>query len=204
MRISLIITTATADPITRKQMGSDGVRVHAQREALLRNAILPRTEQFDEVFLAGRPADYSDDFPHVTHIHVPPWRRDRREALHIREVASRHATGDVLVYMADDHHVGDCTDFTAEIHRVADDDWDILTPKRLVEETEEELNRGKDHLDGFNYSGLHCQVLRREVWATCPWFSVKCDYMDVGLSRIWKENGFKMTWPDEPVCYDVE
>ena len=175
------------------------------RIKLLESKILPQAilAEFDEVFVAGRPDDsLAETFPEVTFLHIDPLSRTREEALHIREVATRYSTGDILTYMADDHAVE--PNFTCSMPTW---DWDVLTPQRIHGVTEEEINNGRPDGPWENWNGYspaHCQILKRRVWAQVPWQSLHLTPWDVSITRLWRELDFKVAWTDEIRCVDLE
>ena len=206
MRTTLIITTATGDPlVANEQRGGAGTgQLHAKRVEFLNDAILPAAAQgFCETICAGRPHhDLRTDLG-VTYLYVSPIRRDRSEALNIREQATRLSTGEILVYSSDDHKLSE--NFLQEM---PEEDWDVLTPKRLNGSSGNEMNSGAPDSKWFNYDGYspaHCNVLKRRVWAKVPWTSVeRIEAWDIPISTKWKEAGFKLEWTDKIWAIDLE
>jgi hypothetical protein len=175
------------------------------RIKLLKNKILPKalSAGFDEIFVAGRPDDsLVGAFPKIMFLHIEPLTRTREEALHIREVATRYATGDILTYMADDHSVAN-----SFVENMPTWEWDVLTPQRIHGITKQELNNGRPDGPWKNWNGYspaHCQILKRRVWAQTPWESLHLTPWDVSMTRLWREMRFKVVWTDEIKCVDLE
>lgn len=210
MKLSCIITTCCGDPAAWNQHTPSRRAPHKERARLLAEEILPTVVGFDEVIVAGRcdPAVLVAH-PHVIYIHVPPEKRDRSEALRIRETATRYASGDIFVYLADDHCLAG--NFAARIRQIAADEWDLITPQRIHDKTGKNLNNARPTKEGADwrldwqegYSPLHCQVMRRSLWAAVPWTRVDTEWCDVPLTGYWKQHGI-LAWRDDLACYDVE
>lgn len=207
MRTSAIITTCCGDPLAWDQSTGAGDRSkpHKARADLLIEEILPAylKEPFTEIFVGGRiHDDVKDAFDNerLTFVHVPPKRRDRSEALNIRETVTRFSTGDLLVYAADDHRPAE--GFVKSLHQLVDEAWDVLTPRRYHGKTGEQMADGEGHVGG--YSPLHLHVLRREVWAKIPWTAIDTTYIDVSHARLCREAGFELAWSDKIRAFDVE
>lgn len=201
MKLSYIVTTACGDPAVAGQTGGQGITgLHMnERERLLREEILPAAKGFDEVIVVGRfPEGMAADFPHVTFISIPALRRDRIEAFRQREVGSRWSTGDILVLSADDHKLG--KGFAKKLREIAEEDWGILTPRRVHAKTNETLNNGV----ADRYSPWHCHVYRRFVWAQVPWTAFDTLWVDIVLPDLYEQLDIKMVWDDRLTCYDVE
>ena len=205
--ISLIVTTACGDPLVAEQHGGAGQgQRHAQRIKFLNEKILPAAiniGELDEIIVAGRPSDELKQFEGVTYLWVPPIVRDRSESLHIREIASRYSIGDILIYTADDHMLGD--DFVSNMPTW---DWDILTPMRINGADGNEMNSGDPASKWANFDGYspaHCQVLKRPVWAEVPWTTIRSvEAWDIPISIKWREAGFELKWTDEIHAVDLE
>jgi hypothetical protein len=205
VRLSYIVTTASGDPAVAHQHGGGGIYAAtlADRATLLREKILPATEGFDEVWVVGRyPQDLEDDFSdHVNFVHLAPLRRERIEAFRQREVGARFSTGDILVMSADDHALG--KGFAKNLRKIVDEDWDLLTPRRVHALTGETLNNGSAEM----YSPWHCQVYKRHVWAQVPFTSFDTLWVDILLTQKWfddNEIDCKMVWDDRLEVLDVE
>jgi hypothetical protein len=204
LSVSLIITTATGDPLVAEQHGGAGAgQVHAARVAFLNDRILPVALGFDEVIVAGRPHESLRDDLDVRYLWVPPIARNRSEALHIREIATRYSVGDIIVYCSDDHALSG--DF---VELIPTWEWDILTPMRINDADGREMNSGNPESKWFNYGGYspaHCNILKRYVWATVPWTMVRAvEAWDIPMSTKWKEAGFVLKWTDEICAIDLE
>jgi hypothetical protein len=210
LSVSLIITTACGDPLVAEQRGGHGQgQVHARRIEFLNERILPAAlelGELDEVIVAGRPSNELRDLPDVTYLWVPPARRDRSEALHIREIATRYSTGDILIYTADDHALSE--DFVGNMPTW---DWDILTPVRINGADGNEMNSGDPASKWHNFGGYspaHCQVLKRHVWAGMNekgWMNIEgLEAWDIPISTFWRNLGFELKWTDEIHAVDLE
>ncbi|KKK90904.1 hypothetical protein LCGC14_2718310 [marine sediment metagenome] len=207
MRTTLIITTATGDPlVANEQRGGAGTgQLHAKRVEFLNDEILPAGQKcgFDELIVSGRPHKSLRSDLGVVYHHVSPIRRDRSEALNIREQATRLSTGDILVYSSDDHKLSE--NFLSDM---PEGDWDVLTPKRLNGSSGNEMNSGAPESKWFNYDGYspaHCNVLKRRVWAKVPWTSIqRIEAWDIPISTKWKEAGFRLEWTDKIWAIDLE
>jgi len=195
-KISLIINTAAKDPALR---GNNDFRStpYSARYALLKDQILPKVcnAGFDEVIVCG-VFEPGHKFRYVA---MQPKRRDRRDALHQRDLGAAYATGDLLVFCHDDHMPG--PGFVKGLRKLAGNlKWDLLVPKRVHGITGVELNNGKD----TGYMGGHCLVMRRWLWAEVPWTSVDTEWWDVSMSRMWREAGGKIAWTDDITHVDME
>ena len=207
MRTTLIISTATGDPlVANEQRGGAGTgQLHAKRVEFLNDEIIPaaNSQGFEEIFVAGRPsADLRSDVG-VVYLHISPIRRDRSEALNIREQATRLSTGEILVYSSDDHKLSE--NFLRDMPL---EEWDVLTPKRLNGVSGNEMNSGDPESKWFNYDGYspaHCNVLKRHVWAKVPWTSIqRIEAWDIPISTKWREAGFRLEWTDKIWAIDLE
>ncbi|KKK98976.1 hypothetical protein LCGC14_2637350, partial [marine sediment metagenome] len=111
MRTSLIITTATGDPlVANEQRGGAGTgQLHVKRVEFLNDDILPSASKqgFNDILVTGRPNKSLRTDLGITYLYISPIRRDRSEALNIREQATRLSTGQVLVYSSDDHKLSE-------------------------------------------------------------------------------------------------
>lgn len=198
-----ICTTCIGDPAAWNQLGGAGTTSMAMRERkeLLEQKIIPAAleQGFDDLIVGGRTGQETCDmFPDVTFVEIKPHYLDRREAFHIRDVCTEFYTdADVIVYQADDHMLG--PDFLKKL-KATRKAWAVLTPRRLHGVTGEDLNNGG--ADG--YSGYHCHAFRRWVWEKVPFMSVDLHAADVSMSRMWREVGAVMLWPDEPTVTDLE
>jgi hypothetical protein len=204
LSVSLIITTATGDPLVAEQRGGAGAgQVHAARVDFLNDRILPAAVGFDEVIVAGRPSDALRDDLDVRYLWVSPVARNRSEALNIREQATRRSTGDILVYCADDHVLSEYF-----VGNMPTWDWDILTPVRINGADDNEMNSGDPTSKWQNYGGYspaHCQVLKRHVWAKVAWTTIKnLEAWDIPISTKWREAGFTLKWTDLIHVIDLE
>lgn len=198
MKTSLIINTASKDPWVA-QAGNPYRRVgYSARYSLLHDTILPAVlrEQFDEVIIAGT----FEDGPGYTYVPVQPRFRDRRDALWQRERGARHATGDFLVFCHDDHLPA--AGFLATFRRnwQHEPDWDLLVPERRHGKLDTVLDNGSER----GYMGAHCLLMRRWVWARCPWTTIDSVWWDVGMTRVWQAAGAKLRWSTDLLHYDME
>jgi len=208
MRVSYIINTCALDPHTNTFRNPYRTAGYVERAALLRNRILPAAmeQYFDEIIVAGV-------FEHGTgyqYVPVAPRYRDRRDALVQREMGARHATGDVLVFGHDDHAL------VANFHRQLEDynkrrqtsharhlAWDLLIPKRIHGITGATLNNGQ-YSKPEPMMGGHVLVMKRWLWAECPWTSVDTEWWDTSMTRLWKAAGGKLVYADDLQHIDVE
>lgn len=178
----------------------------SQRAELLCDEILPAAfiQDIDEIIVVGRYPDAlpllypDDDYPQLQWLYLPPERLDRIEAFRQREVAARWSTSDVLIVSADDHRLAE--DFTEVLRSKWDDDWDLITPKRLHAKTLNELNNGRDE----GYSPWHTQVLRRSLWAQIPFTLYDTLWVDTIIPDTYKRHNMKMVWSDDLIVYDCE
>lgn len=212
MKIDLIITTCTGDPLAWPQRTPSRTLPAKARADLLIEKILPAAVGFDEVIMVGRIADeIYEAFPDITYIHLPALKRDRVEAFRQREAAARWSNADVFVLSADDHMLGE--GFVETLRgsyldkmahkpssRKGEALWDIITPQREHGITGAIMNNGKSE----GYSPWHTQVIPRYVWAQLPFTGITVPSCDIVYSRIYKELGFKMIWPGDLVTIDVE
>lgn len=198
MRTSLIINTASLD--ARVNAGRNPWRSagYQSRYRLLKDRVLPAalTQGFDEIFVCGA-FEAGDGYEYIP---VEPRYRDRRDALWQREMGGRYATGDVLVWLHDDHLVADNFVDVLRTEYLSNDSWDLLIPKRLHGITGQELNNGKSD----NYMGGHCLVMRRGLWARCPWTMLDTIFWDTSMTRVWREAGGRLIWSDSLIHIDVE
>ena len=195
-KISLILNTASKDPALQGTNIFRGTPYSA-RYGLLKDRILSSVcdSGFDEVIVCG----VFEEGPGYRYVPMAPKRRDRRDALHQRDLGAAYATGDILVFCHDDH--APAHDFAEKLQVLADDQsWDILVPKRLHGITDAELNNGRADA----YMGGHCLAMRRWLWAEVPWTSVDTEWWDISLSRLWREAGAKIVWNDTLIHYDLE
>ncbi len=195
-RISLIFNTASKDPAVQ---GGNPFRAtpYSVRYALFKDKILlPSLEMgFDEVIVCG----VFEAGEGYTYVPMKPMRRDRRDALHQRDLGGAYATGDLLVFCHDDHLPG--PGFVEELKQLnVDTSWDLLVPKRLHGITGAELNNGR----ADNYMGGHCLVMCRQLWAEVPWTSVDTEWWDTSLTRLWREAGARIVWTDALTHLDME
>lgn len=198
-KISLIINTAAKDPAV---LGGNPFRktAYTERYNLLKNTVLPAvlTEGFDEVIVCG-VFEEGDGYKYVP---MKPMRRDRRDALHQRDLGAAYATGDLLVFCHDDHvpGPGGFVKTLKDLDLANDPPWDLLVPQRLHGVTGAELNNGR----ADNYMGGHCLVMRRWLWAEVPWTSVDTEWWDCSLTRVWRETGAEIVWTDALTHLDME
>jgi hypothetical protein len=195
-KLSLVINTASKDPALQ---GTNAFRqsAYSARYGLMREHILPTMVDagFDEVIVCG----IFEAGLGYRYVPMAPKRRDRRDALHQRDLGAAYATGDILVFCHDDH--APAYDFAAKLGALADDpSWDLLVPRRLHGITDAEMNNGRDG----NYMGGHCLAMRRWLWAEVPWTSVDSEWWDVPMTRLWREAGAKIVWNDSLIHYDLE
>ena len=195
-KLSLVLNTASKDPTL---CGSNAYRgsPYSARYELMRTRILPgvRDAGFDEIIVCGVFE------PGEGYLYVPmqPRRRDRRDALHQRDLGAAYTTGDILVFCHDDHLPG--PGFAEKLKVLAEDpSWDLLVPRRLHGITNAELNNGREG----TYMGGHCLAMRRWLWAEVPWTSVDTEWWDCAMSRLWREAGGKIAWNDTLIHYDLE
>ncbi len=195
-KTSFILNTASKDPALQ---GGNPFRktAYTERYACLRNIILPTILKagFDEVIVCG----VFEEGEGYRYVPMKPLHRDRRDALHQRDLGGAYANGDVLVFCHDDHMPGE--GFVEALRTLAEDpSWDLLVPKRLHGITQVELNNGR----ADNYMGGHCLAMRRWLWAEVPWTSVNTEWWDCSLTRLWREAGAKIVWSDMLTHYDLE
>ena len=202
MNVSYIINTAAGD---KALTGSNQWRSlpYSERARLLSEEVIPSAlaEGFHEVIVAGTWHD-GEGYKYVP---VQPMFRDRRDALWQREIGARHATGDVLVFGHDDHKVAAGFRATLRHNYLADvtgptPEWDLIVPQRLHGITNAVLNNGADK----SYMGGHILVMKRWLWAECPWTAVDTVYWDTSMSRIWREAGARIIFSDLLQHVDVE
>lgn len=195
-KLSLIINTAAKDPALK---GSNVFRqaAYSSRYEIMHTKILPvvRDAGFDEIIVCG----CFEEGQGYRYVPMQPKRRDRRDALHQRDLGAAHSTGDILIFCHDDH--APAPDFAEQLRLVADDTgWDLLVPRRLHGVTNGEMNNGR--ID--NYMGGHCLAMRRWLWAEVPWTSVDTEWWDKTMTRLWREAGGKIVWSDALIHYDLE
>jgi hypothetical protein len=206
MKISYIITTACGDPYVSEQHGGGGLykMTMSQRAELLDKEILPWANTQNvvddiEIIIVGRyPEQLAKKWDGFQWLYVPPERRDRIEAFRQREIAARWSTGDILIVSADDHRLDEY--FVEKLREIENDDWDLITPKRLHAKTNELLNNGRDE----GYSPWHTQVLRRSLWAQVPFTLYDTLWVDIVIGTTYESIGAKMIWSDDLVVYDCE
>jgi hypothetical protein len=194
-KLSLVINSAAKDPALK---GSNIHRLSAysERLGLMRDKIIPTVVDagFDEVIVCG-VYEAGNGYRYVP---MAPRRRDRRDALHQRDLGAAYATGDILVFCHDDH--APAHDFVEKLRSAAAEPWDILVPQRRHGITDAVLDNGK----AADYMGGHCLAMRRWLWAEVPWTSVDTEWWDVPMTRLWREAGGKIAWSDELIHYDLE
>lgn len=213
--ISYIITTCCGDPRVQDQSTPDREKTMNDRVDFLIDDILPAAQWADQVIVAGRCDPVVKwEWPSFDYIEIPPLRRWRTEAGHIREIASRYAIGDILVYTPDDHKLD--VQFTTILRTelALDKKWDVISPMRIHGKTGEELNNGHEKFaksDGRPnpleaYMGWHGNILRRHAWAQVPWDfqGVEVDYQDIPMTRAWIKAGLSLMWTDKLKIYDIE
>ena len=196
-KISLIINTACKDPAVAGASNMYRSGSYGARYGILKDRVLPAvtTAGFDEVIVCG-VFEPGEGYRYVP---MQPRWRDRRDALHQRDLGASYATGDLLVFCHDDHTPA--PGFVEVLQQIAlDPDWDLLVPKRLHALTSAELENGR----ALDYMGGHCLVMKRWLWAEVPWTSVNTEWWDVSLTRLWREAGAKIIWNDELVHLDLE
>lgn len=205
MRISYIITTCCGDPEAASQRTPSRRATMGDREALLRDEILPYAlaQRIDEIIVAGRFTDSlrSEFEPSgVTFFHVDPVVRWRTEAGNIRQRATEIASGDILIYTPDDHHLA--LDFAKQVREAADEPWDIWCPNRVHALTGQRLNTGESE----GYMSWHGNVVRSRVPDAVPWdfLNPRYDFQDIPFTALWKTAGFRLRWGPPLRIYDVE
>lgn len=203
MKLSYILTTCCGDPLVSEDFGGGGLykMTMSQRAELLDQEILPAAipQEIDEIIVVGRfPDVLRDKWDSVMWLTLPPERRDRIEAFRQREVAARWSTGDIFIMSADDHKLAD--DFVKVLRTKLDNDWSLITPRRLHGQNLTVLNNGQ--ADG--YSPWHAQVLRRELWAQLPFTAHDTLWVDTILTTVYEKLNAKMVWDDDLVVYDCE
>ena len=99
---------------------------------------------------------------------------------------------------ADDHKLGE--GFADKVRALAEEEWDIITPKRIHGITGEELNNGKE--DG--YHPWHCNVIKRQAWAMLPWTTIATLWCDIVMTRVHEELNLKTAWGMGLAVIDVE
>ena len=193
-KISLIINSASKDPAL---VGGNMYRAtpYSARYGMLKDRILPSLGGFDEVIVCG----VFEPGTGWRYVPMKPRRRDRRDALHQRDLGAAYSTGDILVFCHDDH--APAHDFADQLRALADDpSWDLIVPERRHGVTDAVLNNGRAE----NYMGGHCLAMRRWLWAEVPWTSVDTEYWDTTMTRLWREAGGKIVWSDTLIHYDLE
>lgn len=195
-RISLIINTACMDPEVAQGQNLYRVSTYGQRCETLRQSLSSLTSAgFDEIIVCG----VFEEGEGYQYVRMAPRCRDRRDALHQRDLGAAYATGDILVFCHDDHIPG--PGFVEELRAMSKDPgWALLVPKRLHGITGEELENGRS----ADYMGGHCLVMQRWLWAEVPWTSVDTEWWDVSMTRLWREAGGVIIHTDKLTHIDLE
>lgn len=191
--VSIIFNTCCMDTRARFKRNDFRSALYVERAALLKET-LKGLSGFDEVIVAGN----FEEGEGYRYVEVPPYFHDRRDALRQREAGARFAKGDLLVFSHDDHAPGE--NFAYQLRDIANEEWDILVPRRVHFQTKAELNNGK--VDG--YMGGHLLAMKRWIWAKVPWTSLNTEWWDVSMTRLWREAGAKIVWNDGLIHYDME
>jgi hypothetical protein len=196
---TLIINTASGADDALLKGNPYRKEAYAKRAELLATRILPSVledDGWDEVIVAGIiPISLVEQFPNISFLHLPPVRNDRWDALAHREMAARHACGDLLVFCHDDH-----LPISGKGLKDHDPYYDILVPRRAHGMTGVTMNNGRAE----GYMGGHCYVQRRWSWARLPLTSAPDEYWDTVLTEAWKQMGASIVWTNKLVHYDLE
>jgi len=197
-KISLIINTASMDPIVAAQSNMFRRSRYGDRVENVRRLAKVAGDAGVEVIVAGN-FEEGDGY---TYVELEPGYRDRRDALWQREMGARYSTGDVLIFCHDDHSLD--AEFVNVLRRrylqQSQQEWDLIVPKRIHNDMVTELNNGKDE----DYMGGHALVMKRWLWARVPWMSVNTEWWDTTMTRLWREAGGRIVWVDDLVHVDME
>ena len=196
MKTSIIVNTCALGPRARSVTGSTTPTPHAMRAYALQHFILPSYASWaDEVIVAGewRPgADY-------LYLHVPSVYFSCVDALAQRQAGAEVATGDLLVFVHDDHFFAPWS-----INELGCDDADIWVPERWRQEPGGEALLNNGTFDG--YIGGHCVVMRDWVAKAAKWSDVaKIHTWDVDFTQRAQAAGARILWNPYGVdVFDVE
>lgn len=195
LKLSLVINTCSLDPLAPAV--KYGQRTYRERAQLLADVIIPAAidEGWHEIIVVGtfQPGD--------GYMYAPllPIYRDRRDALWQRELGARLSTGDLIAFSHDDHQFASGTTESLIFDDEPEDTWDLLVPRR-VDRAGAELNNGRD----AGYMGGHSLIMKRWLWARCPWTAVDTEWWDVSLTRLWREEGGRIVWTDQLQHIDLD
>lgn len=185
MKISVVVNTACLGAKAQSVISSGGIK-HGERLALLRDVLLPRLINdplVDEVIVAG---EYEAGEGY-TYVPAPSVAFDCTDALHQRQAGFEASTGDVIVFLHDDHlpTEGFFEDLTGVASRTR---WDVIQPARVCRRDDGlvELNNG--FAEGYVMG--HAVVMRRSAVIAAPWDSVaKVFTWDVSHTELLRASG---------------
>lgn len=163
------------------------------RSKLIDERILPTLTGADEVLVVGTHHE-GDGY---RYLHVPNLTKTTNDALVKRDVAALAATGDVIVYLADDHCL--LPYFIKELRQMNDEGivaWDVLVPSRWVDHPEQGRIRIPNGEENYYCAG-HGGVFRKRVMHERPWTAERHHpNWDLLTSHEHVRAGFKyVAWP---------
>lgn len=158
------------------------------RKRLIDEHILPSLVGFDEVLVVGTHHEGEG----YRYLHVPDLTKTTNDALVKRDVAALAATGDAVVYLADDHCV--LPDFAADLRTIASEavvPWDVLVPSRWADHPDKGRIRIPNGEEQYYCAG-HGGVFRQRVMHARPWTAERHHpNWDLLISHEHVRDGFK-------------
>lgn len=152
---------------------------------------------FDEIVVVG---DYHENYPHFRYIHVPDMLKNTTDALIKRDIGTLATTSEWILYLSDDHTVGE--DFTIHFNSYS---WnaDVLIPSRWTEHPKQ--GRIRIPMGDPEYCGGHGGIFRRWVIQARPWTSMPHDRIwDVLASKVQFDMGARFIVAPQLEIQDME
>jgi hypothetical protein len=176
------------------------------RPQLIKEIVLPSvlSQGFDDVIVVG---DFPGAGPFRTLI-VPPLTHSTIDALVKRDVATLATDADILIYLSDDHLLGD--GFGTHLRDLQQKDWDVLVPSRFVVYNGQKLPLNNGALAdnptvGTGYCGGHGGVFRRRLIERMPWSTMPHHRnWDLLGSLAQQRLDAKFVWTSDLEIVDVE
>lgn len=176
----------------------------APREFLIRDVILPAVlaAHPDETIVVGSYASGTQSHLGWDYLPVQPLTQTTVDALVKRDVATLHATSELIAYFCDDHKPA--LDFGTAVKHLDTMAADVWVPARYASQDGhlgERLNNGESQ----GYCGGHAGVYKRAVIQAMPWTTGPYHpSWDLFISQAHRAAGVRYAFTDQLRVYDCE
>lgn len=198
MNLSVVINTCALGPRAASVTGSTTPTPHSARAYALHEFILPTLASdpnVSEVIVVGE-FEEGDGYVYVP---CPSRAFSCVDALAQRQAGFEASSGDVVLFMHDDHALDARASWYLK-HLWRFFDADVVVPTRLQRRPAKVLNNGLPA-----YVGGHAAAYARWTLEAAPWGAVpKVHTWDVEHTRMLREAGARIVESHETHVYDIE